>query len=147
MSLQYRIADQVLTVSDDSAKTLGLVHRYDAFLNLLCDGKFAFQRQAIQTPVAFLISEKYPDTERLAIENFKAREALRRRYENREEFPGRMPLRNVKCVSVDLATGTGKSYVIYGLAVIALAEGLVDKVLVLCPSLTIEDGLREKFSR
>ena len=56
-----------------------------------------------------------------------------------------MPLRNVKCVSVDLATGTGKSYVIYGLAVIALAEGLVDKVLVLCPSLTIEDGLREKF--
>ena len=30
MSLQHRIADQVLTVSDDSAKTLGLVHRYDA---------------------------------------------------------------------------------------------------------------------
>ena len=31
--------------------------------------------------------------------------------------------------------------------VIALAEGLVDKVLVLCPSLTIEDGLRESSTR
>ena len=29
---------------------------------------------------------------------------------------------------------------------IALAEGLVDRVLVLCPSLTIEEGLLEKFT-
>jgi type III restriction enzyme len=43
--------------------------------------------------------------------------------------------------SVDQATGTGKSYVLYGLAMILLAEGAVDRVLVLCPSNTIEDGL------
>ena len=145
MSLQYKVADQVLTVADESERTLGIVHKYDAFLNLLCNGKYAFQRQAVQTPFTFLVSEKYPNTERLALENFNAREALRRRYENKEDFLERMPLRNVKCVSVDLATGTGKSFVIFGLAAVALAEGLVDKVLVLCPSLTIEDGLREKF--
>ena len=33
----------------------------------------------------------------------------------------------------------------YGIAQILLSEGEVDRVLVLCPSLTIEDGLTEKF--
>jgi type III restriction enzyme len=47
--------------------------------------------------------------------------------------------------SLDLATGTGKSYVLYGIAAILLAEGAVDRVLVLCPSTTIESGLLEKF--
>lgn len=44
-----------------------------------------------------------------------------------------------------MATATGKSYVIYGIAQIMLSLGLVTKVLVLCPSLTIESGLMEKF--
>jgi len=43
--------------------------------------------------------------------------------------------------SIDMATATGKSYMIYGLAMILLAEGIVDRVLVLCPSTTIEAGL------
>jgi len=47
--------------------------------------------------------------------------------------------------TLDLATGTGKSYVFYGLAAILLSEGIVDRVLVLCPSNTIEVGLIEKF--
>lgn len=145
MSLQYKIADQVLVVSDEAALTQSIIAKYDAFLNLLCSGKYAFQRPAIQTTLTFLISSKYQNTEILALENFNSREVLRRRYENAAEFLDRIPLRDRKAVSVDLATGGGKSYVIYGLAAIALAEGLVDKVLVLCPSLTIEEGLREKF--
>ena len=48
--------------------------------------------------------------------------------------------------SLDLATGTGKSYVMYGVAAILLAEGAVDRVLVLCPSTTIEAGLLGKFT-
>ena len=146
MSIQYKITDQVLKVSDDSERTQSVIVKYDAFLNLLCGGKYAFQRKAIQTPLAFLVSEKYPNTGALALENFNDHEIIQKRYENKAEFLDRLPLRDCKAVSVDLATGTGKSYVIYGLAAIALAEGLVDKVLVLCPSLTIEDGLREKFS-
>jgi type III restriction enzyme len=145
MSLQYKIADQVLKVTDESERTQSIIAKYDAFLNLFCSGKYAFQREAIRTPLAFLISEKYPNTEALAVENFNGREVIQKRYESKAEFLDRMPLRDHKAVSVDLATGAGKSYVIYGLAAIALAEGLVDKVLVLCPSLTIEDGLREKF--
>ena len=47
--------------------------------------------------------------------------------------------------SLDLATGTGKNYVLYGIAAILLAEGAVDRVLVPCPSLTIEAGLTESL--
>jgi type III restriction enzyme len=46
-----------------------------------------------------------------------------------------------------LATGTGKSFVLYGIAVILLAEGVLDRVLVLCPSNTIEAGLLDKFKQ
>lgn len=145
MSLTYKIADQVLKVFDDSERTAKILAKYDAFLNLLCNGKYAFQRAAIQKPLAFLVSEKYPNTETLALENFNTREVLQKRYESKGGFLDRIPLRDRKAVSVDIATGAGKSYVIYGLAAIALAEGFVEKVLVLCPSLTIEDGLREKF--
>src|SRR5207245_11285999 len=56
-----------------------------------------------------------------------------------------LQLRDQLSCSIDLATGTGKSYVLYGLAAILLAEGIVDRVLVLCPSTTIEAGLLEKF--
>jgi type III restriction enzyme len=146
MSLQVRIADQVLRVDDTRDATEALVHKYDAFLNLLCAGKYEFQREAVRGAWRFFVSDKYPDLERLARENFNARESIKQRHESVDAFIARMPLRAKKAVSIDLATGTGKSYVMYALAALALAEGLVDRVLVLCPSLTIEEALLEKFS-
>jgi hypothetical protein len=44
-----------------------------------------------------------------------------------------MPLRDHKAVSVDVATGAGKSTVIDGLAATAQTEGLVDTLLELRP--------------
>jgi type III restriction enzyme len=83
----------------------------------------------------------------LARENWNAREILRRRHDNQiDAYLAKMPLKDRKAVSLDLATGAGKSFVMYALAAIALADGLVDRVLVLCPSLTIEEGLLQKFS-
>ena len=86
MSLQYKVADQVLTVYDDSEATANIVKKYDAFFNLLCAGKYSFQREAIQNPLRFLVSQKYPHTERLAIENFNLKDGLRKRYTGKEEF-------------------------------------------------------------
>jgi type III restriction enzyme len=146
MSLQFRIADQVLHVDDKSATTESIVHKYDAFLNLLCANQFAFQREAVREALRFLISDKYADLERLARENWDAKQEIQHRHESLEAYLDKMPLRARKAVSLDLATGTGKSFVLYALAAIALAEALVDRVLVLCPSLTIEEGLLEKFS-
>ncbi len=147
MSLQFRIDDQVLKVDDTSDATEAIVHKYDAFLNLLCADRYAFQRTAVREALRFLVSAAYPNLERLARENWNAREAIRQRHEGGlDSYLDRMPLKDRKSVSLDLATGTGKSFVMYALAAIALAEGIVDRVLVLCPSLTIEDGLLEKFT-
>lgn len=47
---------------------------------------------------------------------------------------------------VHMATGTGKSYVIFAIAYLSLIMGLAKRVLVLGPASTIiEQGLREKF--
>jgi type III restriction enzyme len=146
MSLLFRIADQVLRVDDGRDSIEGLVHKYDAFLNLLCADRYAFQRNAVREALRFLVSDKYPDLERLARENWNARETIEQRHESLDAYLNKMPLKDRKAVSMDLATGTGKSFAMYALAAIALAEGMVDRVLVLCPSLTIEEGLLEKFS-
>jgi len=146
MSLQFRIVDQVLKVDDKRDATEAVVHKYDAFLNLVCADHYAFQRDAVRETLRFLVSDKYPDLERLARENWNARDTIRLRNESIDAYLDKMPLRDRKAVSLDLATGTGKSFVMYAMAAIVLAEGLADRVLVLCPSLTIEEGLLEKFT-
>lgn len=70
---------------------------------------------------------------------------LRDKYSSQEEFINSLQMKEKLFANIDLATGTGKSYVIYGIAQIALGLGLVKRVLVLCPSLTIESGLTDKF--
>ena len=82
----------------------------------------------------------------MARENWNAQEAIRQRHESVDAYLLKTPLRDRKSVSLDLATGTGKSFVMYALAAIALAEGLAERAPALCPSLTIEDGLLEKFT-
>ena len=146
MSLQFRIADQILAVKDTSDKTESIVHKYDAFLNLLSEDKYSFQRDAIREAIRFMVSDTYPNLERLACENWNEKPAIQQRHESMAAYLEKMPLREMKALSIDLATGTGKSYAMYGLAAVALAEGFVDRVLVLCPSLTIEDGLLKKFT-
>lgn len=145
MSVTFRISDQILKLDDSSDSTEAVVHKYDAFLNLLHTGNYAFLRDAAREALRFLVSAKYPDLERLARENW-SRPELAKRHASIDALLGKMPLRDRKAATMDIATGGGKSYLMYSLAAIALAEGLVDRVLVLCPSLTIEDGLLEKFN-
>lgn len=145
MSVTFRISDQILKLDDVSDATEAVVHKYDAFLNLLHTGNYAFLRDAARETLRFVVSAKYPDLERLARENW-SRPELAKRHASIDALLGKMPLKGRKAATLDIATGGGKSYLMYGLAAIALAEGLVDRVLVLCPSLTIEDGLLEKFN-
>jgi len=48
--------------------------------------------------------------------------------------------------TIDLATGTGKTWVMYAVARILLAEGVVDNVLVVCPSRTIKYELLKNLA-
>lgn len=114
------------------------------FLDRLC-GDRTFQKEAIETAIIFLASGQYNDLKQLGEFNYQQNSCLRDKYSSQEEFIKTLQMRDKMFANIDLATGTGKSYVIYGIAQIALGMGFVKRVLVLCPSKTIESGLTEKF--
>jgi len=145
MSIQYINEDFVLEIQDNSNETLSIVNKYEAFLEAITTDNFEHVREAIRKSIAFFVSNKYPSTKSLAEETYNEKNKLKLKYDTVEEYLAKFKILNKKSASIDLATGTGKSWVIYGVAQIMLAEGIVDKVLVLCPSLTIEEELKKKF--
>jgi type III restriction enzyme len=140
----FRNEDLILKVTENIDPKKWDEGKYEAFLDELC-GFREYQKEAIRTTLRFLLGGKYDNLRALAKENFDDNAELQERYgswfgmERQLQLPGQL------ACSVDQATGTGKSYVLYGLALILLAKGAVDRVLVLCPSNTIEDGLLKKF--
>lgn len=117
---------------------------YSGFLDAVC-GNRDYQRQAVETALRLFCGGRYQDTKQLARENFDASPDLQRLYPTADALIERLPFRDQLACSLDLATGTGKSYALYAVARVMLNEGLIDRVLVLCPSLTIEAGLLDKF--
>ncbi len=140
----YRNQDLVLQVDANIDPTILDLNTYETFLDTLCVGR-EYQKDAIREAVKFLLGGKYKNARDLAEENWHRNEVLQEKYSQDKDFYKTFPIADKLNCSIDLATGTGKSYVMYGIAQILLAEGAVDRVLVLCPSLTIEDGLTEKF--
>src|SRR5579871_235643 len=118
--------------------------RYERFLDELCGDRY-YQRQAILNALRYLLSGQYANLRELALENWKKNTVLHERYGTWQNFDRHLQMPDKLSATLDLATGTGKSYVIYGIGAILLAEGIVDRVLVLCPSTTIEIGLTNKF--
>lgn len=118
--------------------------RYEAFLDALC-GHREYQKAAIRTVLSYWLGGRYENLNQLAKENYQENEELRHRWSRWETMQPHLQLPEQLSCSLDLATGTGKSFVLYGIATILLAEGAVDRVLVLCPSNTIEAGLLAKF--
>jgi type III restriction enzyme len=140
----FKNQDLVLRVKSDYDPLLIRLGRYEAFLDALCEGR-EFQIDAIRTVCRFLAGGQYESARSLAQENYGANPVLAERYGSCDNLVQSLPFPGKLACSVDHATGTGKSFVIYGIARILLAEGVVDRVLLLCPSLTIEAGLTVKF--
>lgn len=140
----YKTRDLVLRVkkSYDPAKLK--LRSWADFIDVVC-GDREYQKEAIRDAIIYIASGEYASIEDLIGENWSTNADLRKRYKNAREYEKSVQLPHKLSGVVDLATGTGKSYVMYAIAQIALGLGLVDKVLVLCPSLTIEAGLKEKF--
>jgi len=134
----------VLKVSKSVNPTVFDINKYEGFLDALC-GDREYQKTAIRNTLFYLLSGNYKSITDLAEENYHSNEMLQTFYGTFEQFKKHLQFPDKLSCSLDLATGTGKSYVIYGVARIMLAEGAVDHVLVVCPSTTIEDGLMEKF--
>ena len=136
--------DLVLKVSKNVNPAVFDINKYEGFLDTLC-GEREYQKTAIRNTLSYLLSGNYKNVADLAEENYHNNETLQTFYGTFEQFRKHLQFPNKLSCSLDMATGTGKSYVIYGIARILLAEGAVDYVLVVCPSTTIEDGLMEKF--
>lgn len=140
----FRNEDLVLKVSTNIDPSVWDESKYEAFLDELCDLR-EYQKDAIRTVLSALCGGKYSNLRELAKENFDANDEMQRRYGSWPGMERHLQLPDQLSCSIDMATGTGKSYVLYGMAAILLAEGIVDRVLILCPSNTIESGLMEKF--
>lgn len=139
-----KASDLVLKVSENIDPERFDISKYEAFLDALC-GTREFQKEAIRTVLRYLLGGRYKNLRDLAKENYDNNPILKELYPTFSDFERHLQLPNKLSCTIDLATGTGKSYVLYGIARIMLAEGAVDRVLVLAPSTTIEKGLTEKF--
>jgi len=136
--------DLVLRVSPSYDPRKFEPNKYEAFLDALC-GNREYQKEAIRITLRYFLGGEYQSLRELAEENYHSNPKLQEKYSSFEDFSRVLQLPDQLSGSLDHATATGKSYVMYGIARIMLAEGAVDQVLVLCPSNTIEAGLKEKF--
>ncbi len=140
----FKNEDLVLKVTTNIDPAVWNEARYEPFVDELC-GTREYQKDAIRRVLRYMAGGKYKNLRALAEENFRDNLELEQRYGSWRGMESHLQLPDQLACSVDMATGTGKSYVLYGVAAILLATGLVDRVLVLCPSNTIEAGLLDKF--
>lgn len=140
----YKQKDLILKVNQNFDPIKLDLDSWDLFLDKLCWDR-EYQKEAIKNAIIYLAGWRYEKIENLVEENYQNNIEIQAKYNSLEEYKNHLQFPNKLFANIDLATGTGKSYVIYGVAQIMLGLGLVDKVLVLCPSLTIESGLTEKF--
>jgi type III restriction enzyme len=140
----FKNEDLVLKVTTNIDPAVWDEAQFEAFIDELC-GPREYQKDAIRTVLRYMASGKYANLRALAEENFRDNLQLEQRYGSWRGMESHLQLPDQLACSIDMATGTGKSFVLYGVATILLAAGLVDRVLVICPSNTIEAGLLAKF--
>jgi len=109
-------------------------------------GDREYQFNCIKQIMIYLWGGSYKDITQLAKENWKKKSAIQERFQSEENFLRHLPLSNRMSGVVHMATGTGKSYVMFAVAYLSLVLGKTKRVLVLGPSSTvIEKGLTGKF--
>ncbi len=121
----FKNEDLVLKVSTNIDPSVWDEGRYEAFVDELC-GNREYQKEAIRTVMRFLAGRKYRNLRELAKETFDNNPEMERRYGSWAGMDRHLQLPDQLSCSIDMATGTGKSYVLYGLAAILLAEGIED---------------------
>jgi type III restriction enzyme len=141
---RFSVEDLVLPVSGTHDPAIFDLDAYDEFINEVVAGR-AYSHEAIRKALIFMIAGQYASTRELAEQAFSSVPAIERRYGTVEKLVARLAFPEKLSCALDLATGTGKSFVMFCLARIMLNESIVNRVLILCPSRTIEAGLIDKF--
>lgn len=138
------IKNLVLKVNLNYDRSMFDLDEWDRYFDILCQDR-EYQKEAIKTAIIYLASSKYETVKDLLKENFNNNGDIQDAYGTLDKLNKNVQLPDILSGVVDIATGCGKSYVMFGIAHIAMILGIVKRVLILCPSLTIEDGLTEKF--
>ena len=143
--MQYKESDLVLDVSKNVNPAVWDEGFFQEFFELLF-GNRDYQKDGAEIALRFLNSGEYKDITALAKENFEKNEVIRARWNNDfSKMQDDLESSDKLSATLDLATGTGKSYVMFAIALIMLATKKVSRVLVLVPSRTIERELTQKF--
>ena len=124
----FQNKDLVLKVSPNYNPKRFDPNKYEPFLDALCSDR-EYQKEAIREVVRYFLGGEYKTLKDLAEENFHNNPKLQEKYSSGEDFIKHLQLPDKLSCSLDHATATGKSYVMYGIARIMLAEGAVDQVL------------------
>lgn len=140
----FQNKDLVLKVSPNYDPKKFDPNKYEAFLDAVCMDR-EYQKDAVREALRYFLGGQYRNLSELAEENYHNNPKLQEKYVSFIDFAQSLQLPNKLSCSIDHATATGKSFVMYGIARIMMAEGVVNQALVLCPSNTIEAGLTEKF--
>lgn len=143
-TITYNQKDLILKVNNNYNPINLDLESWELFIEKISEGR-EYQKEAIKNAIIYLASGRYNSIEDLINENYLSNSELKKRYITIEDYYKDLQIKNKLFANIDLATGTGKSYVIYAIAQIMLGLNVVDKVIVLCPSLTIESALKEKF--
>jgi type III restriction enzyme len=143
-STRFSVDDLVLQASESYDPKVFDIAAYDDFVEGIVQSR-TYSRDAIHKALIFLGSGRYSSSADLAEEAFANSSRLQDAYGTEEALIQRLPFADKLACSIDLATGTGKSFVMFAIARILMNEGIVNRVLVLCPSTTIERGLIDKF--
>jgi type III restriction enzyme len=145
-------SDLTLIPTLASGDTGEWLDEYEEFLLTLCTDdnrtERTFQMEAIRSALRFFKPGRYSSVDDLVAEtwNSPTHTVLQSYYGTEATHLPRCSFPGLLAATLDLATAAGKSYVMYGILRIALNEGWYRRALVLCPSLTIETGLRNKFA-
>ena len=143
--MEYKDSDLVLEVSKNVNPVVWDEGFFQNFFDMLF-GKRNYQKEAAEIALRFLNSGEYKDITALAKENFEKNQVIRARWNNDFNLmQDDLDLSDKLSATLDLATGTGKSYVMFAIALVMLATKKVSRVLVLVPSVTIESELTQKF--
>ena len=113
-----KIDDLVLKVSDNVDLNLWDESKFLDFLDILCGNRY-YQKEAILTAIKFIAGGSYCCTADLAKENFDLYNPIKEKYVTYSNLLSKLYFSNTFSATIDLATGTGKSWVIYGIARIA----------------------------
>ncbi|WP_223338505.1 hypothetical protein [Streptococcus infantis] len=119
--MEYKDSDLVLEVSKNVNPVVWDEGFFQNFFDMLF-GKRNYQKEAAETALRFLNSGEYKDITALAKENFEKNQVIRARWNNDFNLmQDDLDLSDKLSATLDLATGTGKSYVMFAIALVMLA--------------------------